>query len=237
MRHLMLAALIPLAACGNGFDDDPGIAPNGSGSTRSFAASGFTKVGAAGPDDVVVTVGPAFAVRAEGDPAVLGRLVVKVDGDELEVRRRREKNGVGGKARVFVSLPAIRAASLAGSGNMSVDKAAGDKFDGSIAGSGKLAVAALTAAETEISIAGSGGFTGAGSVQKATVNIAGSGDVAAEGLTATGAEVSIAGSGGVRMRVNGAAEVNIMGSGDVDLGAGARCKVNKMGSGSVRCGG
>lgn len=237
MRSLVFAALLPLAACGNVFDSDgPGIAPQGTGSTRTFAAAGFTEVEAAGPDDVTVTVGPAFAVRAEGDPAVLDKLRVEVEDGELHVRRRRGMDTGSAKARIFVSLPAIRGAVLAGSGNMSIDRVTGDSFEGAIAGSGALRLAALSLDKAELSIAGSGDLAAAGTVRSLEINIAGSGDVAAPALKAARAEVSIAGSGGVKLAVDGPAEVNIMGSGDVDLGPNARCETNKMGSGSVRCG-
>ena len=48
MRKFLIAALLPLAACGNGDDDRPGIAGTGSGNARSYAADGFTRIAAAG---------------------------------------------------------------------------------------------------------------------------------------------------------------------------------------------
>lgn len=238
MRRIVIAALLPLAACGNVFDrDSPGIAAEGTGAARSYAATGFTKVEAAGPDDVEVTVGPAFAVRAEGDPAVLDRLRIAVDDGELEIGRRKGMDTGSGKVRIVVALPALRGVAIAGSGNMNVDRAIADDFDASIAGSGKLRLGTLAVEKAKISIAGSGDLAAAGRVRKVEVDIAGSGSVAAPTLRAAEAEISIAGSGDARFLVDGPAEVNLMGAGDVDLGPAARCKVSKMGSGAVRCGG
>lgn len=239
MRPYLLALLLPLAACGNGGDDGtPGVAGTGSGNARSFAAADFSTVSLLGPDDVDVRVGPAFSVRAEGDEATLGKLKIERVGDELRVGRVRGISFGGSKgAKVFVTMPRIAAAELAGAGDFTIDRAEGQRFSGEIAGSGDLTVGALAVADAKLSIAGSGSVKAAGRADRLKVEIAGAGDVDAGGLTARAADVSIAGSGSVRAKVNGAAKVDILGSGDVDLGPGARCRTSKMGSGTVRCGG
>jgi hypothetical protein len=242
MRAYVFAALLPLAACGNIGDDDregAGVQPTGSGTSRSFAVSDFTAVELAGPDNVDVRVGSAFSVRAEGDEAQLAKLRIERIGDRLKVGRQRRSGfswSSGDGVKVFVTMPRITAAELAGSGNLSVDRAEGARFVGDLAGSGNLSVGMLAVRDAELSIAGSGNVRAVGSTEMLKIDIAGSGDVAAEGLTATSASVSIAGSGNVRARVDGDAKVSIMGSGDVDLGDRARCQTSKMGSGSVRCG-
>ena len=242
MRAYVFAALLPLAACGNIGGDDhegAGVQPTGSGTSRSFAVSDFTAVELAGPDNVDVRVGSAFSVRAEGDEAQLAKLRIERIGDRLKVGRQRRSGfswSSGDGVKVFVTMPRITAAELAGSGNLSVDRAEGARFVGDLAGSGNLSVGMLAVRDAELSIAGSGNVRAVGTTEMLKIDIAGSGDVAAEGLTATSASVSIAGSGNVRARVDGDAKVSIMGSGDVDLGDRARCQTSKMGSGSVRCG-
>jgi len=236
---LPLAAAFALGACSVGFggeDDRGGIAPSGIGTQRSYAADGFTRITLAGADDVNVQVGPAFSVRAEGAENVLDRLRIKVDGDTLEIGRKRNMPG-SGKARILVTLPRLAATSLAGSGSMTVDRVEGRKLETEIAGSGRLRFVRLAVAALDVDIAGSGTLVAAGTAAKLDLDIAGSGDIDAQGLTAREADVSIAGSGNVRATVNGDAEVQIMGSGDVDLGPRARCTISKMGSGNVRCGG
>lgn len=258
MRAIIAAVLLPLAACGNSFsvdtDDRPGIPGTGSGNQRTFAASGFDSVELAGSDDVSVRVGGGFAVTAEGDAEALDTLKITRDGGTLRVSRRNGRSR--GHARVTVTMPAITAATLSGSGNLSVDRVEARAFKAKLAGSGNLTVATLRAEETDLSIAGSGNaalsgragaldvaiagsgnVTLAGESDRLEVSIAGSGDVAGERLVAKAADIKVMGSGSVRATVDGQAEVMSMGSGDVDLGARARCSVRKMGSGSVRCGG
>lgn len=240
MRFLVAAtvALLPLAACAN-HDDAPGIPGSGSGGTRSYAVDGFTAISLAASDDVAVSVGPGFSVRAEGSGDVLDKLRIEKTGDTLRIGRRRSGwfGGMSnGSAKVYVTMPAITAASLAGSGDLAVDRASGDALALSLAGSGNLSVAAIAVRRAEVSIAGSGNVSAAGDADELRVKIAGAGDVRAGQLKVRGADVSIAGSGGVHAAVNGHATVNIMGSGDVDLGPNATCETKTMGSGRVRCG-
>lgn len=241
MRGYGMALLLPLAACGNVFggDDGKGVVGTGSGNVRSYSVDGFTAVALQGPDDVDVRVGSAFSVRAEGDESELAKLKIERDGDALKIGRVR-KYGMtwssGKGVRVTVTMPRIVAAELAGSGDLSVDRAESPDFKGELAGSGNLSVAALATGDAKFSIAGSGNIKAAGRAERLTIDIAGAGDFDAAGLTASSAKVSIAGAGGVRAKVDGDATVDILGSGDVDLGPGAKCKTSKMGSGSVRCG-
>jgi len=240
MRYLALALLIPIAACGMAAtyasDNQEGIAPEGTGASRSYAARDFTRVTIAGPDDVEVRVG-AFAVRADGDPALLDRLVIQRDGNALRVGRRNGVSWNKGKARVIVTMPVIEEAAISGSGSFRITSVEGPRFRGAISGSGDISVNTMRAGEVEFGISGSGTVTAAGQAQALTVRIAGSGDVEARGLTAARATVSVAGSGNVNATVRGPAEVRLGGSGDIDLGPDARCTTRKGGSGTVRCGG
>lgn len=241
MRNLILLALLPLAACGNAGDDDgqPGVPAQGSGATRTYAVSDFTAISLRGSDDVDVRVGPGFTIRAEGDPKVLDRLKIEKVGDTLRVGRISSSGinwGDHGHAKIFVTMPRIAEANVAGSGDMSVDRVEGAHFEGNTAGSGDLAVKLLTVDQAKLAIAGSGTISVAGTAKTLNLSIAGSGDVHGDELRASSADISIAGSGSVRAKVEGSAKVSMMGSGDVDLGGAARCQVSKMGSGTVRCG-
>ena len=237
-------AAAPLAACsigGSEKDSTPGLAASGSGTTRTFAAKDFTDVELRGSDDVDVRVGTAFSVRAEGPAAELDKLKIERDGDTLKVGRIGHKgfnwnDDSKGKVTVYVTMPRIAEANLAGSGNLTVDRVEGQEFTGDLAGSGNLTVGTVAVQTAKFEIAGSGNAKVAGTAKQFEANIAGSGDIDAAGLKAEGAEVSIAGSGNIEADVTGPAKVNVMGSGDVDLGKGARCTTSKMGSGDVTCG-
>lgn len=238
-------AILPLAACSfgaSGSDSKPGIAGAGSGTSRSFAVADFTGVELRGSDNIDVRVGTGFSVRAEGPSEELDRLKIEKVGGTLRVGRINSNgfrwgSGDHRDVTIFVTMPRIAEASIAGSGDMTVDRVEGQSFSGVTAGSGNLEVAALNVQTGDFSIAGSGDMSLKGSARQLKMNIAGSGNIDASGVKAEGAEVAVAGSGGVRANVTGPAQVSVMGSGDVDLGSGAKCTTSKMGSGDVRCGG
>jgi len=250
MRKFVIPSLIAIAALAACSDSsaksaDAKATPSGQQGQRQFQLANFDHVTLKGPDNVEVRVGPAFSVTAQGDTGVMQALEIKLDGTDLEIGRKNTRNSFnwGGSndddaaIKVIVTMPAIRGATLAGSGDLSVDRVTGDAFDASLAGSGDMLLGGLAVKTAELSIAGSGDIRANGTADQVKVSIAGSGDADGSGLAAKGAQVSIAGSGNTRLAVDGQANVSIVGSGDVDLGPKARCQKSVMGSGDVTCGG
>ncbi len=236
MRTMVLAALLPLVACGNNGDDGKsGNAPSGTGSSRSYDVRDFDAVRLAGSDDVDVRVGGAFSIRAEGDPKILDKLKISKNGRQLTISRSWSSGD--GDARIHVTAPALTAAALDGSGDLRVDQVRGASFDARLTGSGDLTLAQVAVDRLRLSIVGSGGLAARGEARQLAIDATGSGDVAAAQLIARTAHVQSAGSGDIRVTVRGDATVSATGSGDVDLGGEARCTVRKAGSGDVRCGG
>lgn len=241
MNAFPLLFIVPLAACSVGADTSgPGIPGSGSGTTRTYAVTDFSALALRGSDDVDVRVGTGFSVRAEGPSKELDRIKIERVGDTLRIGRRNRTGFDWGSnsdgVKIYVTMPRLVGAAVAGSGDMTVDRVESQRFTSDSAGSGSLTVAMLAVREAKVSMAGSGGVTLKGTADRLTVDIAGSGDVDAAGLKATSAAVNVVGSGGVRAEVNGSATVSMMGSGDVDLGKGAKCAISKMGSGDVKCG-
>ncbi|MCJ8158603.1 head GIN domain-containing protein [Sphingomonas sp. LaA6.9] len=239
MRMLFLLPPLLLAtACSA--EADNGTPLSGVKGSRAFAATGFDSVSLRGPDNVVVKVGGAESVTAAGDQAILDRLEIEVVDGTLRVDRKKKYGmswgGEKGAATVTVTLPMLKGASVAGSGDMDVDRVESPKFDASVAGSGSLNIGSLAASALDLSIAGSGNANIAGGKTEAVdVSIAGSGNFDAPGLTARTADISIAGSGGVKANVSETADVSIIGSGDVELYGNPKCNVSKIGSGDARC--
>ena len=239
MRKSIVAAVIAASAatsaCGHSRSEDGGPTV-----ARNYQVGGFDQIEVAGPYDVTVRTGTQPGVQVRGNQKLIEKMVVEVRGDKLVIRPE-ERHGwfhwgsTHGKAEIAVTVPQLRAASLAGAGGISIDKVQGDSFDGDIAGSGDLSIQSLDVGSLKVSIAGAGSVTGTGKAGSADYDIAGSGDVAADRITVEDLTVSIAGSGNVRAHATRAAKVDIMGSGDVEVKGGAKCSVSKMGSGDVRC--
>ena len=206
--------------------------------SRNYQVGAFDKIAVAGPYEVNVVTGGQPGVSAKGGENLLAETDVIVEGDTLKIMPKKHKgirwNWNRGKAVFTVNAAALRGASIAGSGGITVDKVAGD-FDGDVAGSGDLRLASVAGGKIKLAIAGSGDVSAAGKADSVNLSIAGSGDINAGGLAAQTAEVSIAGSGNIAANAIGTADVSIMGSGDVDISGGAKCTVSKHGSGDVRC--
>jgi hypothetical protein len=241
---LPLTAALLLGACNMNADarEDKGSHEN---IRRDFQIGAFQKVSLEGSHDVVVTTGGTPSVRAEGDKSAIDRLDIRVVNGELKIGSRREQGGWSwnmgtshhNRVTIYVTAPAIDAATLAGSGDMKIDKAGGSDFNASVHGSGDMEIGNVQAVQAHFSSAGSGSIKAAGKAQQAWMSVAGSGDIVAGGLEIANATVSVVGSGDVTARATQTADVSIMGSGDVTLSGTAKCSIHKMGSGDVRCGG
>lgn len=240
MRAALIAASVLILAACNMSAASEEVEDEGPRVARDFPVGAFERVALGGSQDVIVTVGGAPSVRAEGTAKALDRLEIKVEGGELRIGTRRNSGNfftTSGRTTVHVTVPSLRAASVAGSGDMRIDKVQGGDFEAAIAGSGDLEIGTMQVGTARVGIAGSGDVTASGTAERTEVNVAGSGNVALDGLQAKRATVSIVGSGDVSAHASESAVVTIMGSGDVKIAGGAKCTVNKQGSGSVDCGG
>jgi hypothetical protein len=253
-RILTVATVATLAAlcasAGVAQQGEASAAPGG----RSYDLAGFEEISVVGPHRVVVTVGPAFSVTAEGSQQTLADTEVEVEDGRLKIhpvkddeywdrrcgRRERERRHCWDDyepATFRVTLPRIEAVSLIGGGDMRVDRVEGGEFRASVAGSGDLDLAQLQVDNAHFSIAGSGDLVARGSARHSRVSIAGSGNLHAREVTSTEATISIAGSGNAALTVQDDARVSIVGSGDVEIAGPARCAVSRFGGGKVRCNG
>jgi len=205
---------------------------------RTFTVANFTSLEVAGPYNVTVTTGRGVNVRAIGEQRDLDELRVTASSGKLKIepKRRNWRGWENSKpVNISVSVPALRTASLAGSGELSIDRVRGDRFAGSLAGSGDMRIGTIDARDVDLAVAGSGTIKAAGRADSADLSIAGSGDLGAADLRAQAIKVQVAGSGDVLAYASRTADISIMGSGDVTVSGGAKCEVSKMGSGGVRC--
>ncbi len=237
MRALFLTAVaFGLAACSTGRAESAGpeIA-------RSFSVPAFDKIEVAGPFAVEVSTGRQPSVAARGPSSIVEKMEVVVENGTLKIRPERRRGMLGwssstrGTVRVAVSVPMLRAAEIAGSGDMAIDRVAAESFHASIAGSGGLRLPQVQVGSLRLEIAGSGDATAAGRAAAAHYEIAGSGNIQAGQVATDQARAEIAGSGNIDANARSSARVEIAGSGNVRVRGGARCSVSKAGSGSVQC--
>jgi hypothetical protein len=183
MRKAIAAAVIAASAatsaCGRAHSEDGGPTVS-----RSYQVGSFDQIEVAGPYNVQVRTGANPSVSAQGSQKMIEHLVVEVRDGKLKIHPERQKGwfhtgwNFHGKVDLTVTVPQLRGASIAGSGDIKVDQVKGDSFEGEIAGSGGLDVGALDVQTLKLAIAGSGGTkVASGRAQNAKFEIAGSGDI------------------------------------------------------------
>ena len=231
MRSWIVGTALGLAACG-------GPPPPASGDTaQTLAIRDFDAIALDSSDSVEVQRGAGYAIRIEGPAELQERLDIRRDGTVLRIGRKG-----GGlwavdrtSARIVVTMPAIRAATLNGSGDVAIDQA-GDPFVAKLGGSGDMTIGQLQGDHATLAVSGSGTIAAAGSVRAVTLTVTGSGDIDARQVRAGEAKVSLTGSGDIAADIAGPARVSLVGSGSATLGSGARCVVDRVGTGEARCG-
>lgn len=206
---------------------------------RTFTVGSFEAVSLEGSDDVRIVRGPVASVTAKGSQRVLDLLDIRVERDTLKIDRKSGRMSWSwdsdGDAVITVTMPRITAASVGGSGNMSVDRADGDSFSAAVEGSGNLKVASVSVKRTELAASGSGNLTIAGTATTAAMVVDGSGNIDARGLASNQATIAADGSGGVDTTVRGRATIAVNGSGNVDVVGTDNCTIASEGSGEARC--
>lgn len=225
MRLVLIAALlaVPTAALAD---------------TRTWTPARFDRIESKGAWDVTVVTGPRISVVAEGRPRDLSRLVVEVRDGVLEIRPERGWDMVwrqGERVSVRVVAPPLRGASLAGSGDLRLDRVSTPRFAGDVAGSGNLDIGQVDSREVALSVAGSGDILARGRADRVSADVAGSGNIMAGNLRARVVSADTAGSGDIQAFATGRASVSIAGSGDVMVRGGARCAISRVGSGRADC--
>jgi len=235
----VLAALT-LATCGGATIVAQQAGAQTPATARTYRVEAFDKVAAAGPNLVIVHVGGTPNVHAEGPAETLDRIEVVVEHGELQIRPRRDFRDRFNwnqmkRATFTVTAPRLAAASLAGSGDMRVDRTDADRFAASVAGSGNLQIDSMRVGRASFSMAGSGNLVARGSAGQADLSVAGSGNVHARGVNSRTATVSIAGSGEAELTAQDTANVSIVGSGNAEISGRAHCTVTRIGSGHAHC--
>lgn len=199
----------------------------------------FSAVEATGPDDVIITQGKDFSVKVEGKPGEVAKLEIEVDGDTLEIGRKK-RLGISWSSSsrgvtVRVTMPRLTAVEATGSGNIQVDKVDGPSLKAELTGSGNVDIAAATVGTLKAELTGSGDIKIGGSAETLDVSVTGSGNFDGAGLKAGRAKASVLGSGDSGFASDGPVDISIMGSGNVTVKGKAQCKSSIMGSGEAHC--
>jgi hypothetical protein len=175
----------------------------------------FDTIESSGSADIVVKVGgEEQSINLEGSQSRIDNVETKVvDGKLVIEEKSTGLFGNSGKLKITITVPALKAFELNGSGDVTVTGIESTGFEGEINGSGEMILA--------------------GEAETVSLAVSGSGDIIADGLKAKNGTVSIAGSGNVNIAAADQLTVNVTGSGDVTYFGEPKITQTVTGSGEV----
>jgi hypothetical protein len=236
-----IAALVSMAAV-SAFA--LGVAEGGSGS--SVEASGpivsetrdlsrFQSIELSGSGTVRYRESDSFRVTVTARESVIGRVLTRVSGDELELRVERGFTIRGdGRIEYLVEAPALSGIAISGSGSFSAERPiVGRTFSADISGSGDIA-AELEAESVDARISGSGSVDLSGAAGSLDFQSSGSGELKAERLEVRQASIVLSGSGNAAVSVDDQLRVRISGSGSVSYAGRPQVDFSSSGSGKIK---
>ena len=218
----------------------------------------FTKISFRSPGTVYVKQGGPQKVEIEGSAETLEKIKTKVADGKLSIGPEDSWYNWGwgddNKVTVYITVEAIEALSVSGSGDMVVQtKITGDNLKLNVSGSGSLK-AEMDVADVDADVSGSGDMTLKGKCKSFNSDVSGSGSIELNAVIAGVADFDISGSGeieasgssqSVKAEITGSGKVlaanlvtdkcnvRISGSGDVEINVKSELDARISGSGTV----
>jgi hypothetical protein len=206
---------------------------------RSFPVQGFDQIDLTAAGDVEVHSGAVFSVAADGDPRLVDRLDIHLQGATLVIGWRKGPPvsiNHGQHLRISVTMPRVAGVTLSGAGSIRVDRIDTPDFTATMRGAGAITLPAIRTRTVRLTMNGAGQINAAGTVDRVEARINGVGAIDAPALIAHAGHFEMNGTGSIKAHVDGPAEVHAGGMGSVRIFGKANCDVHKSGFGSVRCG-
>lgn len=207
---------------------------------RSYSITDFERIRVSGPFKVNVVTDRMTRVRGSGSTEALDRVRLEVQGRTLFIRTDRSNfGGTDSKeapATITIRAPALREASLAGSGSLTLNGMKGLRVGLVVEGSGTLTAVNIQADRLDVGVIGTGTLAMSGTARGATVTARGAATVTAAELGTDDLSVNWESAGDGTFAATRTARVTSVGMGNVVVTGKAACTVSNGGNGQVRCG-
>lgn len=208
---------------------------------RRYSVTDFDRIVVEGPFAVRISTGRPTSALATGSQQALERVSVEVQGRTLRIRPNRSGWGgypgaAAGPVAIEVSTRDLRAASVAGAGSLSIDRARGLRFDLAVEGSGRIAAPEIAVDHLLVGLIGSGRIEVGGTARELRANVHGWSEFDGSALRTQGAAIVTDTAGRVAVAVDRQATVTASGIGEVEIVGAAACTVRGLSAGQVRCG-
>lgn len=168
---------------------------SGVAATQVRHVSAFDGVELAGSNNVVIHVGAKQSVVVRADANLLDRVTTEVKSGKLVVGNTPGSFRTKRTMRVEVTVPALNALTLSGSGNI--------VFDG------------VDAQTLDVTLPGDGTLTGNGTATRLDVSVGGSGTVLFTRLVARDVRAVVSGSGSIFVTATASLDAAISGTGSI----------------------
>jgi hypothetical protein len=192
--------------------EGPAIIGSGHVVSQPRALSGFDAVQTLGSVDLDIEIGAQTAVTVDMDDNLQGQIRTQVQGTTLVIDSKGNWTSRH-EPRVSITLPALSAVSVQGSGG--------------------TVLKGLKGGELALRIGGSGDIDAQGRVERLVVLIDGSGDARLGGLKADRVQARVNGSGDITVYAGRTLQATISGSGDIRYRGDAEVTSRVTGSGTV----
>ncbi len=191
----------------------PGVQGSGLKVTDVRAVPEFTKVRVRNSANVIIQIGDEQSVEVEVDDNLVDVITTDVSGGEMTVSSDGSYSTNLG-VTVRVTVPKLEAASINGSGDITVSGLAAEKFEATVRGSGDIRVV--------------------GTATRIEAKVTGSGDIDLSQLNADTGAAKVTGSGDISICVSEKLDARVTGSGDIRYGghSGSEPKVDESVTGS-----
>jgi hypothetical protein len=212
---LLFVVLFFTLACRMNFSIPQTVVGSGVASSQERSLAEFTAIEIAGSADVFVTVGKTQHVVVESDDNILPLIETSVQSGKLVISTK-SLTSISPRLpiHVIVTMPSLEAASLSGSGNITIN--------------------GVNSETLMLNLPGSGNINVSGTARRVTVSLNGSGNIQCGDLEAQAVDASLNGSGNVNVYASQHLGVTIRGSGSVHYrGNPAEVNQSVLGSGSV----
>jgi hypothetical protein len=206
--------------------------------TRNFGITSFEKIRVEGPFLVVLKTGVAPYAQASGSSAALDRVAIEVRGNTLVVHNDLNAWGSDsgrnlGPVQITLGTHDLSAATVAGSGSLTIDRAKGLSFDLSIAGSAIAQVGQADVDQLNLTLVGTASATLAGRAGKMTALVRGISALDTTNLAVKDAMLSADGTVKIKANVTNSVTVGAIGPATIELYGRPACTLRMNGSATV----
>lgn len=207
---------------------------------RTYSITDFERIRVTGPFRVNIIADRLTSAKASGSTDTLDRTRLDVQGRTLFIRMDRSNFGgsepKGPPAVITIRAPALKEASLAGSGAISLTGMKGLRVALVVEGSGTLTAGNVDADRLDVGVIGTGTIAMSGKARTASVTGRGAGSVKAGDLAIDDLTLNWESAGDGTFAAKRTAKVTSIGTGNVTVSGKAACTVTNGGNGQVSCG-